>query len=95
MEEKTETRAGEDGPSGKHRVRVYSTTMCPWCMKAKEYLKEHSIEFEDVNVQEDQGAAREMVEKSGQTGVPVIEIDGKIVVGFDKARVDELLGIKE
>ena len=78
-----------------HKVRVFSTTVCPWCVRVKQYLEEHNVEFEEINVQEDQNAAREMIEKSGQTGVPVVEIDGKIVVGFDKEKIDGLLGIKE
>ncbi len=98
MEEKTEmpTRDGLNGGPGpaRHKVRVFSTAMCPWCVRAKQYLEEKGIEFEDINVQEDQNAAREMVEKSGQTGVPVIEIDGTMVVGFDKEKIDLLLGIK-
>lgn len=77
-----------------HKVKVFSTTMCPWCVKVKQYLEEKKIEFEDVNVQENQEAAKEMVEKSGQTGVPVLDIDGTIIVGFDKEKIDELLGIK-
>ncbi len=75
----------------KHKVIVYSTDSCPWCHKAKDFLKEHNIEFEDVNVGKDQEKAKEMVEKSGQMGVPVIEIDGKIVVGFDETKIKELL----
>ncbi|MEE9405871.1 MAG: glutaredoxin domain-containing protein [Candidatus Aenigmarchaeota archaeon] len=77
-----------------HKVRIFSTTSCPWCIKVKQYLEEHKIEFEEINVQEDQEAAKEMVEKSGQTGVPVLEIDGQMVIGFDKEKIDELLGIK-
>jgi glutaredoxin 3 len=61
---------------------------------AKRYLKEKNIEFEDVDVSQNREAALEMIQKSGQMGVPVIEIDGQIVVGFDKERIDELLKIK-
>jgi len=75
------------------KVKVYSTTVCPWCAKTKEFLKEHNIQFEDVNVAEDDEARNEMMEKSGQLGVPVIDIEGKIVVGFDKHKIAELLGI--
>jgi glutaredoxin-like YruB-family protein len=77
------------------KVKVYSTPTCPWCHKAKEFLKEHKVDFEDIDVASNHDAAHEMIEKSGQTGVPVIEIDGEIVVGFDRARLSELLGIKE
>jgi len=61
----------------------------------KNFLEKHKIEFEYIDVSENQAKAKEMVEKSGQMGVPVIEIDGEIIVGFDKAKISELLGIKE
>lgn len=76
------------------KVTVYSTSVCPWCHKAKEFLKEHNIPFEDKNVGEDAEARNEMIEKSGQMGVPVIDIDGEIIVGFDRDRIAELLEIK-
>tara|TARA_Y100000310_G_scaffold343240_1_gene449939 strand:- start:2152 stop:2388 length:237 start_codon:yes stop_codon:yes gene_type:complete len=75
------------------KVKVYSTPTCPWCHKTKDWLKEHSIDFEDINVAEDQKAAAEMVEKSGQRGVPVVDVDGTIVVGFDVDKLKKLLGI--
>lgn len=61
----------------------------------KDFLKEHNIEFEEIDVSENQDAANEMVKKSGQMGVPVTEIDDEIIVGFDKERLKELLDIKE
>lgn len=76
-------------------VRVFSTLTCPYCLTLKEFLKEHHIEFEDINVGEDMKAQEEMIKKSGQMGVPVIEIDDQIVVGFDKKKITELLNIKE
>ena len=79
----------------KPKVIVYSTQVCPWCFKVKDFLKDHDIEFEDIDVGQDREAAQRMVEKSGQNGVPVIEIDGSFVVGFDRAKIMELLGIKE
>lgn len=75
-------------------VKVYSTSFCPYCKMAKEFLKEKKIPFEDVNVQEDQKAAKEMIEKSGQVGVPVIEIDGQMVIGFDVNKIKELLRLE-
>ena len=74
-----------------HKVKVYSTLSCPWCHKAKEFLKEKGIKFEDINVGANQEAANEMVEKSGQMGVPVIDVDGKIIVGFDKEELEKTL----
>ncbi|PJI06969.1 MULTISPECIES: glutaredoxin domain-containing protein [Clostridium] len=72
-------------------VKVYSTPTCPWCVKAKSYLKSQNIEFEDLNVQEDLKAREEMLNLSKQSGVPVINVDGNIVVGFDKPAIDNLL----
>jgi len=77
----------------KHKVIVYSTSNCPYCVLAEEFLKENKIEFEKINVQENKEKAKKMIEKSGQSGVPVIDIDGKIIVGFDKEKIKELLGI--
>ena len=74
-------------------VIVYSTPTCPWCAKAKSYLKSKDIEFKDVDVSQDQAAAVEMIEKSGQRGVPVIDIEGDIIVGFDKDNIDKSLGL--
>jgi glutaredoxin-like YruB-family protein len=76
------------------KVKIYTTPTCPFCFMAKEYLKNRGIEFEEIDVSKDEEKAREMIEKSGQMGVPVIEIDGQIVVGFDKEKIDELLGLK-
>lgn len=86
----------EDSVKGaKHKVRVYSTPVCPFCTMAKEFLKEHGIEFEDIDVSADREEAKRMIEKTGQMGVPVIEVDGKAVIGFDKARLKEMLRIKD
>jgi len=77
-----------------HTVTVYSTPTCSWCQIAKDHLQSSGISFEDIDVSADMSRAREMVEKSGQNGVPVIDIDGEIVVGFDRARIDALLEIQ-
>jgi len=74
------------------KVIVYSTTTCPWCHKAKDFLKEKKIEFEDKNVAEDDKARDEMVEKSGQMGVPVLDVNGTIIVGFDQGAIEKALG---
>jgi len=74
-------------------VKVYSTPTCPYCVTLKEFLKENNIEFEDIDVSSDEKAADEMVKKSGQMGVPVADINGEIVVGFDKEKIKQLLKI--
>ncbi|MBS3176437.1 glutaredoxin family protein [Candidatus Woesearchaeota archaeon] len=76
------------------KVVVYSTPNCPYCHMAKDFLKEHKIKFEEINVAEDQEAAEAMVEKSGQQGVPVIDIDGEVIVGYDKESIAKALKIK-
>ncbi|MBL7156224.1 MAG: NrdH-redoxin [Candidatus Pacebacteria bacterium] len=75
------------------KVRVFSTEFCPYCVTLKQYLKDSNIEFEDINVSIDKQAADEMIQKSGQMGVPVTEIDGQIVVGFDKEKISKLLNL--
>ena len=77
------------------KVKVFSTLSCPYCVTLKEYLKEKGIKFEDIDVSQNKKALEEMIEKSGQMGVPVAEINGEIVVGFDKEKINELLKIKE
>ena len=72
-------------------VKVYSTNSCPWCVKAKDYLKSKNIEFEDLNVQTDMEAREDMLKKSNQMGVPVLDIKGTIIIGFDKNAIDEAL----
>ncbi len=76
-------------------VKVYSTPTCPYCDTLKEYLKEHKIEFQSLDVSQDNSALEEMVKNSKQMGVPVIDINGEIIIGFDKERINNLLGIKE
>jgi len=73
------------------KVKVYSTKTCPWCHKVKEFLNDKGVKFQDIDVGADQKAANEMVEKSGQMGVPVTDIDGKIIVGFDKEAIEKAL----
>lgn len=74
-------------------VKVYSTPTCPWCIRAKQFLKDNNIAFEDFDVGADQAKADEMVQLSGQMGVPVINIEGEIIVGFDKDRIKQSLGL--
>ena len=75
-------------------VIIYSTATCGFCIRAKEFLKEHKIKFTNKDVGADQVAAQEMIKKSGSMSVPVIDIDGKIVVGFNERKLKELLKIK-
>jgi len=75
------------------KVKIYTTPFCPYCELAKDLLNQQGIEFEEVNVQEDRAAAMEMIRKSGQTGVPVLDIGGKIIVGFDREKILEALGL--
>ncbi|MDQ0274994.1 glutaredoxin-like YruB-family protein [Peptoniphilus koenoeneniae] len=72
------------------KVKVYTSNTCPYCTMAKEYLKDRNIEFEEKNVQTDKEARSELM-NMGYTGVPVIIIDGQEIVGFDKAKLDEIL----
>ncbi len=76
-------------------VKVYTTKSCPFCVTLKDFLQNNNIEFESFDVSEDLEARKEMIEKSGQMGVPVMDINGQVVVGFDKRKIVELLGIKE
>jgi glutaredoxin 3 len=75
------------------KIMVYSTQTCPYCHMAKDFLKDNKIKFEDIDVSEDEDKANEMIEKSGQMGVPVIDIDGEIIIGFDKEKIKKLLKI--
>ena len=76
-------------------IRIFSTPSCPYCITLKEFLKEHGFEFEDINVAVDARAREEMIARSRQMGVPVIDINGEIIVGFDKKKIVQLLSIKE
>jgi glutaredoxin-like YruB-family protein len=82
---------GKDKPQKK--VTVYTTPTCTWCTTIKRHLQEHGIQYREVDVSVDQKAAEEMVRKSGQQGVPQTDINGEIIVGFDKTRINTLLGI--
>lgn len=84
--------SAKTGPA-RHSVTVFSTPTCPWCTRLKAYLREKRIAFKDVDVSRDTAAAQEMVRRSGEMGVPQAWIDGQVVVGFDRKRVDALLGL--
>lgn len=74
-------------------VIVYSTSTCPFCVRAKQYLKDNNIQFIEHDVGANPDKADEMIKRSGQMGVPVIDIDGKIIIGFDKEKIAAALGL--
>jgi len=75
-------------------VTVYTTSICPYCVRLKQFLSENGIEFKEIDVSTDTEAGREMAEKSGQLGVPVTDIDGSIVVGYNVPKLKEALKIE-
>lgn len=75
----------------KNVVKVYSTPTCPYCTMTKNFLRENGVKFEDVDVSRDKSAAVEMVEKSGQMGVPVLDINGEMIVGFNQDAIKKAL----
>ena len=76
-------------------VTVYTTPTCVYCINLKEFLQQHDIAFQEHDVSQDQKALKEMIDKSKQMGVPVTDIDGTIIVGFDKEKITQLLSIQE
>jgi len=74
-------------------VKVYSTPTCPYCVRVKQFLKDNNISFQDFDVSKDEAMGEEMIQKSGQMGVPVLDIDGKMIVGFDKESIKKALGL--
>jgi glutaredoxin 3 len=77
------------------KVKVFITPACPYCFTLKEFLKEHNIKFEEIDVSQNKKAREEMMRKSGQLEVPVAEIDGQIIVGFNKEKICKILNIKD
>ncbi len=75
-------------------IKIYSTPTCVYCKTLKEYLKSHNFDFEDIDVSKDGKQLEIMIKDSGQMGVPVVDIDGEIIIGFDKAKIDKILKIK-
>jgi glutaredoxin-like YruB-family protein len=76
------------------RIILYTTPSCPWCNRLKHYLKSLNLRYHDIDVSKDPKIAEDLVRRTGQTGVPQAEINGQMVVGFDKPKIDRLLGIK-
>ena len=75
-------------------VKIYTIPTCPWCNKTKEFLKENKIKFSEINVASNQKAAKEIINKSGQTSVPVIDINGELILGFDEKKLKKALRLK-
>ncbi|MBR9676798.1 NrdH-redoxin [Candidatus Woesearchaeota archaeon] len=73
------------------KIIVYSTPTCPWCVRVKQYLDEKNVKYDHVDVSQDHERAHEMIEKSGQMGVPVLDIGGAIIVGFNQEAIDKAL----
>jgi len=75
-------------------VKIYTIPTCPWCLKTKEFLKKNKIKFEEINAASNKKAAKEIINKSGQTSVPVIDVDGKLILGFDESKLKKALRLK-
>ncbi|MEK7555457.1 MAG: glutaredoxin family protein [Patescibacteria group bacterium] len=73
-------------------VRIYTTSTCPYCEMVKEFLKKKNVAYEEFNVAEDDKARQEMISKSHQLGVPVLDINGAIIVGFNRPEIEKALG---
>ena len=76
-------------------IKIYTTPTCPWCKKTKGFLKQNKIKYTEVDVSSNRKAAQEMIKKSGQMGVPVLDINRKIIVGFDPERIKKAVGKKK
>ncbi|MGJ8454764.1 glutaredoxin family protein [Pseudothermotoga sp. U03pept] len=76
-----------------YKITVYTAPGCPYCVKAKNYFRQLGLKFAEIDVSRSQEAAERLVKRTGQTGVPVIEIGNQIVIGFDKNKIDKLLGV--
>jgi len=76
-------------------VKVYSTPSCPWCDVAKKFLTDHKIQFEVIDVSQSPEIAMDLITKTGSTGVPVVEINGEYILGFDKIAICQKLGISD
>jgi glutaredoxin 3 len=77
------------------KIKVYSTPTCPYCKLVKEFLEEKNMDFQDIDVASNPTAANEMVKLSGQMGVPVVDVDGQVIVGWNKDAIEEALGTKK
>ena len=73
-------------------IKIYTTQTCPYCVMAKDYFKQKGVQYEEFDVSSDEKAREEMINKSNQMGVPVLDIDGVIIVGFNRSEIDKVLG---
>ena len=76
-------------------IKIYSSPTCPYCYILKNYLKEKGFEFEEIDICKETAKKEELIKKTGLATLPVIEIDGQLIIGFDKKKIDEALGIKK
>lgn len=76
------------------KIKIYTTTFCPWCKMVEEFLSQNKIPFEEINVEKNPDKAKEMIKKSGQAAVPVIDINGQIIVGYDREKLKKALKLK-
>jgi glutaredoxin 3 len=77
------------------KIRIFSTPTCTYCIILKRYLDEKNVEYEDIDISQNEEAQKEMIAKTNQMGVPVIDIDGEFIIGFDKGKINNILNIKE
>lgn len=75
------------------KIKIFTTPACPYCVTLKNFFTEKDVQFEEIDVSSNEEAAKEMIEKSGQMGVPVVEIDGQIIVGFDREKISQILNL--
>ena len=75
------------------KVTIYTTPTCPYCKQTKAFFKENKVAYKEIDVSKDEAKAKQMIEKSGQMGVPVIDIGGEIIIGFDKGALTKALGL--
>ncbi len=81
-------------PQRQPKVIIFTTPTCSFCRAAKRYFQEKKIKFKEIDVTKDERAARDMMRRTGQTGVPVILINNRPIVGFDKPKINQMLGIR-
>ena len=78
-----------------HDIKIYSTPSCPYCHTLMVFLDERNIKYQHIDVSEDEKAKDEIIQKSGQMGLPIIDIDGEIIVGFDREKIVKKLNLKD